>query len=418
MDTPTELPLLRTDHASYWADPHDALRQARREGPVARTPHGMPVLLDYDDCANALADARLANDYDALLLRNGISDGPLWAWWKLAMLNNNPPTHTRLRSLVGRAFTPRAVARAAGLVRAHLETFLLEAFEAESTEVVHALCEPMPLAVMCELIGFPRSDVGDFDRWVVDLGLTFSEKMTPEIRGVAETAMTNLGAYVAEQAARRRRARDPGDDLFAVLVSTSAEGDRLSDAELVAMVVNLLLGALDTTRGALSMMLATLAGRPDLWRRLRERPELAAAAVEESLRTEPSVAEITRIAREDVTLAGIDVLAGAPVGISVLAANRDPRRFPDPDRFDLERSLRNGALPSLTFGRGIHHCVGSALARLELRTVLSLLLERCDALELAGPPPRYVPFLRVRCVDALRLALRPAEAGANARTPS
>lgn len=402
------LPLLRTNQVEYWADPHGALREARQEARAARTPHGMPVLLDYDDCVAALADLRLANDYDALLTRNGITDGPLWRWWKLAMLNNNPPTHTRLRSLVSRAFTPRAVERAEGIVREHVTRLLSRAFETDAIELVHELCEPMPLAVMCELIGFPRSDVPEFDRWVVDLGYTFSEKMTPALRQLAETAMTSLGEYVAEQAARRRGSSEPGDDLFAVLVSTSAAGDRLSDAELVAMIVNLLLGALDTTRGALSMMLAILARSPDLWRRLREAPELAAAAVEESLRIEPPVAEITRVAREQMVLAGVELEAGKLVGLSVLAANRDPRRFPHPDEFWLERALQPGAPASLTFGRGIHHCVGSALARLELRAVLATLVHRCASIELAGPPPRFTPFLRVRCIDALRVTLRPA----------
>ncbi|HEX7097001.1 MAG TPA: cytochrome P450 [Acidimicrobiales bacterium] len=407
----SELPVLRVLDEEFWLDPHAAVRAAREQGPVACTPFGSPVVLRYDDCVAALADERLINDYDALLTRNGITDGPLWDWWKLAMLNNNPPVHTRLRSMVSRAFTPRAVARAEAITRERAVALLAPYLEQGHIELVRDFCEPLPIAVVCEMIGFPRGDVAEFDRWVADLGMMFSERVTPEMRATAERAMHELGAYVAEHTAERRRSGSRVDDLFGALIESTDTGDRLSHDELVAMIVNLLFGALDTTRGSLSMFVALLVQRQDLLDTLRRDRSLLASAVEELLRLEPPVGEISRVARERVQLAGVDIEPGTFVGLSVLAANRDPERFERPDDVVLDR-YRAGIAPSiLSFGRGIHHCLGNALARLEVRTVLDVLLEQCSRIELASDePPRHVPFLRVRCVQSLPLTLRASHA--------
>lgn len=400
------LPLLDVLDEAFWQDPHTPLRDARDRSPIARTPWGSPVLLHYDDCAAALADPRLVNDYDALLTRNDISDGPLWDWWQLAMLNNNPPEHTRLRSLVNRAFTPRAVARASDIVRRTAADLLAPALERGRVELVRELCEPLPIAVMCELIGVPRGDRDGFDRWIADLGLMFSERVTPEMRATAEAAMVDLSEYVDRLVDERQASADT-DDLLGALVAAESAGDRLSRAELVAMVVNLLFGALDTTRGSLSMSVAVLAADPARARVLRDDPSLLGPAVDELLRVEPPVGEIIRMASCDLELHGLPIVAGTPVGISVLAANRDPTRFDDPDSVDLRRFTRAATLPILSFGRGIHHCIGSALARVELREAISVLLESCERFELAESRPRYVPFLRVRCLSALPLVLIP-----------
>lgn len=362
------------------------------------------MLLDYDDCVAALSDPRLVNDYDALLTRNGVTDGPLWDWWQLAMLNTNPPVHTRLRSLVNRAFTPRSVVRAVEPTRRVTGEILDRALEEGCIELVRELCEPLPIAVMCELIGVPHADHGDFDRWITELGLMFTTSMTPETRRIAEDAMTSLSASIAELIESRRRTDRVGKDLMADLIAAEEDGDRLSRDELVAMVVNLLFGALDTTRGALSMEVAYLVQHPDDLAALRRERPLSPQAVEELLRLEPPVGEISRAAAVDFELYGHSVGEGDTVALSVLAANRDPSRFPDPERFDLRRH-RAGSNPILSFGRGIHHCIGAALARLELREALDTLLQRCRTIELAGAAPRYVPFLSVRCMESVSLSV-------------
>jgi len=403
-----DLPVLATTDAEYWQDPHAALRAARVVGPVARSPWGGLVLLDYDDCIGALSDPRLDNDYDALLTRNDVYDGPLWDWWQLAMLNNNPPVHTRLRSLVNRAFTPRSVVRATEPTRRITADILERSLERGRIDLVRELCEPLPIAVMCELIGVPHADHGDFDRWISDLGLMFSASMTAETRRTAEAAMAGLSAAISDLIDVRRRAGEAGDDLLGDLIAAEDGGDRLSRDELVAMIVNLLFGALDTTRGALSMEIVYLAQHGDALLALR-RNGVTPEAVEELLRIEPPIGEIARAAAVDFEVHGHAVGQGEIVGLSVLAANRDPSRFAEPDRFDAGRHRNGiGASPILSFGRGIHHCIGAALARLELREALATLLERCSSIELDGDAPRYVPFLSVRCVEEVTLAISPA----------
>jgi cytochrome P450 len=403
----SDLPVLATTGTDYWQDPHAALRAAREHGPVARSPWGGLVLLDYDDCMRALSDARFTNDYDALLTRNDVLDGPLWDWWQLAMLNNNPPVHTRLRALVSRAFTPRSVARAAEPTRRVTAAILDGALARGRIDLVRELCEPLPIAVMCDLIGVPRSEHGDFDRWISDLGLMFSASMTPETRRTAEGAMADLSGAITDLGAARRRAGDPGDDLLGDLIAAEDGGDRLGPDELIAMIVNLLFGALDTTRGALSLHVTYLVQHPDELGTLRD-GGVTPEAVEELLRIEPPIGEIARSAGVDLELHGHPVPQGEIVGLSVLSANRDATRFPDPWRFDATRHRAgSGGSPILTFGRGIHHCIGAALARLELREALATLLERCRTIEIDGDAPGYVPFLSVRCTEEVTLGIAP-----------
>ena len=410
MSVSTDLPLLATTDADYWQDPHGAIRAAREVSNVARSPWGGLVLLEHDDCLAALADPRFVNDYDALLTRNGVTDGPLWDWWQLAMLNSNPPHHTRLRSLVNRAFTPRGVVRAVEPTRRVTAEIVDRALDTGRIELVSELCEPLPIAVMCELIGVPHADHADFDRWITDLGLMFTAQMTAESRAIAERAMDGLSGAIGELV-EQRRAGDLGDDLLGDLVGAEDDGDRLSREELVAMIVNLLFGALDTTRGALSMHVAYLVQRPDVLAAVRGSRPVTPQVVEELLRVEPPVNEIARMAAEDVELRGHTVAAGEMVALSVLGANRDPAVFPDPDRFEPARHQPGaGGAPILSFGRGIHHCIGSALARVELREALDVLLERAGSLELDrdaldGVAPRYVPFLSVRCMETVPLVL-------------
>jgi cytochrome P450 len=171
------------------------------------------------------------------------------------------------------------------------------------------------------------------------------------------------------------------------------------------MVVNLLFGALDTTRGALSLMVALLVQDEALLAQLREEPVLIPYAVEELLRYEPPIGELSRVARDDLDICGVPVPAGSFIGMSVLAANRDPLRYADADRVDLQRFERGEDPSILSFGRGVHHCLGSSLARLELRAALHTLLDSCRSIELDGPRPRYVPFLRVRCIERLPLVV-------------
>jgi cytochrome P450 len=177
--------VIDTTAIDFWADPQAALREARRSGPVARDRFGTPILLDYADVEAALRDPRLINDYDVLLTRHGVDRGPLFDWWKLAMLNTNPPVHTRLRALANRSFTPRgAEAWRARMRQATIEH--LARLPSRDIDFIEAVAEPLPLAIVCDLIGVPPHDHATFHRWVADLGLMFSDVLDDVDRSIAE----------------------------------------------------------------------------------------------------------------------------------------------------------------------------------------------------------------------------------------
>jgi cytochrome P450 len=383
-----------TTDPAFSSDPHQILREARDRGPVAFDAFGTPMLLRYADVDAALKDARFVNDYDVLLTRHGITSGPLYDWWKLAMLNTNPPVHTRLRSLASRAFTPRAANATRARMRALTVEHLREFEGRDSIDLIDDVTESLPLTIVCDIIGVPRDDHSAFHQWVADIGLMFSDSIPDENRARAERAMFALHDYSIGMIEHKRRA--PDELLMSNLIAAEEGGDRLSYDELVALVVNLFLGALDTSRSALSI---------GLWLLWKERSRsVTPAVVEEILRFEPPSGELLRTAGEDFELCGIPVAAGTNVALSVMSANRDTSAYSDADAFVLER-FNKTARPHLTFGRGSHFCIGNAIARVEMHEVLDVLLTRYHDLEVLIDDPQWVPFLRVRRFERLPVRL-------------
>ena len=393
-----------TTDPAFSRDPHEILRDARRRSPIAFDTFGTPMLLRYADIDAALKDPRFVNDYDVLLTRHGITSGPLFDWWKLAMLNTNPPVHTRLRSLASRAFTPRASNATRERMRALTVEHLREFEGRDSIDLIDDVTESLPLTIVCDIIGVPRDDHNAFHEWVADIGLMFSNSIPDENRVRAERAMSALRDYSIDLIEHKRRA--PDELLMSNLIAAEEDGDRLSYDELVALVVNLFLGALDTSRSALSI---------GLWLLWQQRSRaVTPSAVEETLRFEPASGELLRTAGEDFELCGVPVAAGTNVALSVMSANRDPSAYDDPDSFVADRynppSGRQGgqpgaARPHLTFGRGSHFCIGNAIARVEMHEVLDVLLTRYPDLEVLIDDPQWVPFLRVRRFERLPVRL-------------
>ena len=383
-----------TTDLAFSRDPHQILRDARTRSPIVFDSFGTPMLLRYRDVDAALKDSRFINDYDVLITRHGITSGPLYDWWKLAMLNTNPPVHTRLRGLASRAFTPRAANGTRERMRA-LTVEHLKAYEGrDSIDLIDDVTESLPLTIVCDMIGVPRDDHHSFHQWVADIGLMFSDSIPDENRARAERAMFALGDYVVAMIEQKRRHSD--ESLISTLIAAEDGGDRLRYDELVALVVNLMLGALDTSRSALSI---------GLWlfwtHHLRT---VTSALIEEILRFEPPSGELRRTAGEDLELCGVPVEAGTSVALSVMSANRDASAYDDPDRFDDERFSKTSK-PHLTFGRGSHFCLGNAIARVELHEVLDVILTRYPDLEVLTDAPQWVPFLRVRRFDKLPVRL-------------
>lgn len=287
------------------------------------------------------------------------------------MLSMDPPAHTRIRTLVARAFTKRGVERMRPRVQ-EITDELVDAMMAQGTSVdfVETFAAPLPAIVISDLVGAPSRDHRQLREWM-DIALSVTARGRDEVRAAAEQTAAYLGALIDAKRA------EPADDLLSALIETHDEdGDRLSEQELLYTTYIMLIGGYETTAGLLANSILTL-HRHDALALLRDKPELIPNAVEEILRYVPiAKASLERVATEDVVLSGVQVPAGSLLIPLQYSANRDEALTPDPDRFDVTRT----PVPHMAFGHGIHYCLGAQLARLELRTAYSTLLRRLPAL--------------------------------------
>lgn len=294
------------------------------------------------------------------------------------LLTMDPPEHSRLRSLVSKAFTARRIEALRPRARQIAEDLLDQMDKAgPPAELIESFAVPLPITVICELLGVPAADRVQFRSWAEAVLSTTA--LSGEQRA---ERITRLGGYMAEQIQQRRRT--PTDDLLGALVLARDEHDRLSELELIELSVGLLAAGYETTANQIGNSVYVLLTHPDELALLRARPELLPTAVEELMRFIPltAAASMARYATVDVPLSGGVVPAGDPVVVSRSAANRDPQVFPDPDRLDLTRSPN----PHIGFGYGAHFCLGAPLARLELQVALDTLLTRFPALRFATDP--------------------------------
>jgi cytochrome P450 len=350
--------------------------QAAREACwYARTPLGYAVLR-YDEVAALLRDRRLRQGSAEPLAAQGITEGLLADWMRMSLLNLEGEPHGRLRRLVSQAFTPRAVDALRPVMRAVAHE-LVDGFAARGAcEFMAAFADPYPSRIIGELLGIPRERYTEFHGWATDLGLLFSYAVA-EHRTRIEAALLGLSACVDDLLAARRAA--PGPDLISALIAAEKSGDQLSDMELRVLVTGLVFAGQDTTRNQLGCALATFIEHPTQWARLAESPALAAQAVEEVMRVRPAVPVISRVATEDFDFNGLRIPAATFLSLFVASANTDPRVF-DPDGFDITQERP----AQLTFGGGIHHCLGAPLARAEMAEALPILATRLRAPVLAG----------------------------------
>jgi cytochrome P450 len=316
------------------------------------------------------------------------------------MLGADPPDHTRLRRLVAAAFTRRRVEALAPGVQQLAEDLLARLADHDEVDLIPAFAYPLPIAVICRLLGVPDADHHLFREWTAPLvvggGMAGIEAYS--------AAATALVAYVRELLAEKRR--QPADDLLSALVAVRDGSDRLSEDELTSMVYLLLLAGHETTVNLIGNGVLALLTHPDQLALLRAEPERLPAAVEELLRFDgPLQSAIPAIAAEPVQLVGVTVPAGAHVVVGLLAANRDPQRVSRPGRLDITRVRTTG---HLAFGHGVHHCIGAPLARLEGRIALGSLIARFPDLRLAVPPAEIVrtPGFLMNGLAALPVGLR------------
>lgn len=315
------------------------------------------------------------------------------------MILKDDPEHMRLRKLVSRPFTPRAIARLGERVEAVTRELLGGIESGQRIDLQQAYALPIPLTVINEMVGVSEADRSTFHDYVE---LLFEGLTTYDIEGTAER-MDGFVDYLRELIEQRRA--DPGDDILTGLVHAFEDGDSLSDDEVIAMVFMLITAGYETTHNLITNGVATLQAHPDQLTRLKEKPELIDSAVEEILRYTGTVGgtEVTTFAAEDITLHDVTIPRGTLVMALLGSANRDPAAFDDPDTFDISRDPNN----HLAFSKGRHLCLGAHLARMETKVALTNLFERFPDLHLAVDPDelRLLPIPLMNRLDGLPVVL-------------
>jgi cytochrome P450 len=350
---------------------------AREQSWLARTPVGFAVTR-YDDAVTMLRDRRFHSALSLIPQLQGMEDTYL-EQRRPSILSMEGEPHTRVRRLVAPAFTPAAAERLRPFMREVVASLVDAVRPAGRCELVRDVCEPYPIHVICELLGAPRDDWPLFSRWATDIFRIFNGNLAEDLPAI-EQASGELETYVRALVERRRR--EPGDDLLSALIAAEEAGDRLSNDELIMLAEAVLMAGTDTTRNQLACCIALFAAEPDQWRRFVAQPELAPRVVEETMRYLGAVQGTMRIASQNIEYRDVVFPAGTLVAISLAGANRDPDAFESPERLDVERAT--GA-PQMTFGSGIHHCLGAYLARAELQEALTVIAERLPQFELDGP---------------------------------
>ncbi|MFI5984011.1 cytochrome P450 [Streptomyces sp. NPDC051555] len=383
-------------------DPHATNRHLREAAPVHRVPGpgpgGRPVWLvtRYDDVRAALADPRLSLDKKSST-GGGYQGFSLPPALDANLLNMDPPDHARLRGLVGRAFGPRRVAELRAPVRRTADR-LLDALGPHGTaDLIPAYAAPLPITVICELLGVPEEQRTDFRAWTDALVAP-----DPARPGAAKEAVGAMLSFFVELVAHKRR--HPADDLLSDLIAVrDTDGDRLSEDELVSLAFLILIAGYENTVQLIGNAVHSLLSHPEQLARLRRDPSKLPAAVEELARHEgPALVAIRRFPTTDVSIGGTTVPAGETVLLSLAAANRDPARFDRPDLLDIDRDTSG----HLALGHGIHYCLGAPLARAETEIALAALLDRFPELRLAAQHPRWRPSTRARGLLELPVTYR------------
>ncbi|MFE2614346.1 cytochrome P450 [Micromonospora chalcea] len=368
-------------------DPYPTYERLRAHGPVVQAGPVFFAVTGYAEADAILRDARFGVMDDALRdqFMPGWRESPAILSISRSMLRTNPPDHSRMRRLAAGAFTPRRIAAMRDVVQAQADELIDAMLAADGpVDFMAAFAYPLPVGVICALLGVPAADRPLFRRWATDLTGVLEPEITADELAVADRGAAELRAYFTELVATRRRA--PADDLTTALVQAHDGGDRLSGDELLANLIVLLVAGFETTTNLLGNGLVALLEHPRAAAALREQPDLAPGYVDELLRYDSPVQLTSRMSTAPARYGDVDLPPESWVIVMLGAANRDPRRYPEPARFDPWRPQ----VHPLSFGAGPHYCLGAALARLEAQVAFPLLLRRLPGLAVAGRPERRV----------------------------
>jgi cytochrome P450 len=390
----------------FVAWPYDVYAELRENAPVWRFERtGQWLISRHADVDALLRDRRLGRSYLHVASHEEMGHppdppelGPFWTLIRDGMLDREPPDHTRLRRLVSKAFTPRMVERLAPRVAQFADDLVSQLLDAGSdgspVDLLSIVAEPLPVAVIAEMLGIPPSDRHLLRPWSADICGMYELDPTPEAQRTAVRASTEFSAYLRSLADDRRRT--PGEDLISALAQVVDAGDVLTDAELVGTCVLLLNAGHEATVNVTGNGWWTLFRHPGELARLRAGDAGVDTAIEELMRWDTPLQMFERWVLEDIEVDGVMIPRGAELGLLFGSANHDPAVFADPRRLDLDRRPN----PHISFGAGIHFCLGAPLARIELATEFRTLLRRVPQLTLAQEPS-WKPGFIIRGLESL-----------------
>jgi cytochrome P450 len=390
----------------FFDDPYDQYRRLRELRPVHESPLGPWTLTRYDDCSRLLRDPSLSvdeqhsayNGREEMFAAAGVERRNRG---QRAILNIDPPDHTRIRRLVSKAFTPRRVEALLPRVQQLVDGMLDDAEARGDMDVIADLAFPLPFAVISEMLGMPQADALSLREWSHTLVTSLEPLTSPEEIPKMMHASDNMVAHV--DAAIEWKRREPADDLLSAMIAAEEEGDRLKPDELRDQVILLFVAGHETTVNLIGNGTLALLRNPDQLALLRAQPDLIGNAIEELLRYDSPVQFTRRIALEPLEIDGNHIEPGSFIFTILGAANHDPEHFgPDADSLDL---TRRDAPHHISFGGGIHHCLGAVLARAEARIAIGSVVARFPALEVATDEPAWNGRLVLRGLDALPVTL-------------
>ncbi|HEU5194031.1 MAG TPA: cytochrome P450 [Methylomirabilota bacterium] len=364
----------------FHADPYPFYRRLREKEPVHQSPMGFWVLTRYEDCVAVLRDPRFGREEFQQMLTNVYGDDSEKPHLPRSMLFRDPPDHTRLRALVSKAFTPRMVETMRDHIQEIVDRLLDRVQAAGRMDVIEDLAYPLPVTVICEMLGVPVDDHASIRGWSADIARSLDAIGLPSDQGIVERgrkARRALAEYF-RRLVPERRAR-PQQDLLSGLIVAEEQGDKLSSDEVIAMCLLLFIAGHETTVNLIGNGTLALLRHPEQLRKLRAEPGLIGNAVEELLRYDSPVQRTARITNTEAEVAGQPMPKGTMVITALGAANRDPAQFADPDVLDVTRKDPR----HISFGFGIHFCLGAPLARVEGQVALGTLLRRLPKLALA-----------------------------------
>ena len=387
-------------------DPYPTYTRLLEEGPLHYVDVGSnwPVwsVFSHSECSSIAKDPRCsAKRAQQLLLALPLSRqgefSELARMFSLWLIFMDPPEHTRLRKLLNKGFSPAAIEALRPQVESLVQRLLKPLKPGREVDLLSEFAYPMPVSVISEMMGVPEALHGQFGEWSRAVALfRGSPNRTVEYARAAQDAMVHLTNYFRETVAERKR--NKGDDLISLLIDIEEEGEVLTEEELYAQCIALLFAGHETTRNLIGNGIYTLLKNPEQTAELRENPEMIRSAVEELLRYESPVQFTARVLKEDIEISGQRIPKKWTILCMLGAANRDPKRFKDPNQLDLKR-LNN---QHLAFSAGPHACIGSQLARLEGQVAIQHLVQRFPNMKLTGPRPEWASTFGLRGLKTLR----------------